>query len=86
VLWLGGIAAIWPVALLTARYLPPKIGEPLAGVFIISLFIAFGITGLQLQTFSCPRCGDNFSSNGFDQYSVFARKCVHCGLKKFSIE
>jgi predicted nucleic acid-binding Zn-ribbon protein len=36
-----------------------------------------------LQNFRCPRCGEKFGSSGF-YHNVFARKCLNCGLPKYS--
>jgi hypothetical protein len=42
--------------------------------------------GLRVQLFTCPRCGEWFSGTWWYNLSFLARKCVHCGLKKFSTQ
>src|SRR5215469_9727894 len=83
--WLGCPIAIWLVGGLSSRYLPESAAEYLVAALLVACFIAFLVTGIRLQTFRCPRCSERFSMRGFSQYSVFARKCRHCGLKKFSL-
>lgn len=50
----------------------------------------FGFVGVcawfLLNFFRCPRCGKLFEITWWYNLSIFTRKCVHCGLKKFSDE
>jgi hypothetical protein len=54
--------------------------------FVVALIWmgAFAITGLRLQSWPCPRCGEAFSAKGWYNKSFLARRCVHCGLPKFA--
>lgn len=47
------------------------------------VLVVFG-AWLLLNYFRCPHCNELFASTGWGSHSVFARKCAHCGLKKFS--
>jgi hypothetical protein len=47
---------------------------------------AFLVTGIRLQLWPCPRCGEWFSATSSYNKSFLARKCVHCGLPKFAVE
>ena len=41
----------------------------------------------EFATFSCPRCGENFAGGKglwAVNRGVLARKCAHCGLKKYA--
>jgi hypothetical protein len=49
--------------------------------------IWFLITNGRFSQFSCPRCGDAFEGGPGPwrlRLWIFARKCQHCGLKKFA--
>ena len=56
----------------------------------VSIAIVFGFIGVGswflLNYFRCPRCGKLFAINWWYNLSIFARKCVHCGLRKFTQE
>lgn len=43
--------------------------------------VAFAIAGIRLQLFTCQRCRNPFFSHVW-YYWPFARKCVHCGLRR----
>ena len=45
--------------------------------------LLFIIASIRLQKFRCPRCGEQFCSSGF-YHNVFVRRCLNCGLPKFS--
>lgn len=45
------------------------------------LFVSIGI---RYQLFRCPRCGEWFAGTWLYSLSFLARRCVHCGLPKFS--
>ncbi|HTX75996.1 MAG TPA: hypothetical protein VMD29_07315 [Terracidiphilus sp.] len=54
---------------------------------LVSIPMVFGAVGViawfQLNYFRCPRCGRLFAIASWYNLSIFARKCVHCGLRKF---
>jgi hypothetical protein len=79
--------------LLSLLFVLPFCAMPLVLVFHISpqllLFsMPFGFIGagawFVLNFFRCPRCGRFFAMTFWYNLSIFARRCVHCGLKKFS--
>jgi hypothetical protein len=55
---------------------------------IFPFLMFFGFVGVAawfvLNFFRCPRCDKFFAISWWYNLSIFARKCVHCGLKKFS--
>ena len=51
--------------------------------FGICWMVLFAVTGLRLQVLPCPRCGEAFFAKWF-YHNIFARRCVHCGLPKYS--
>lgn len=38
----------------------------------------------RFERFLCPRCGNRFDRSWRIGRGIFARKCLHCGLAKFS--
>jgi hypothetical protein len=62
-----------------------KLFHTLTPGFIVALFWMglFLYTEIRLNTFSCPRCRNSFSSTWWYNKGFFARKCVHCGLRKY---
>jgi Zn ribbon nucleic-acid-binding protein len=54
------------------------------GILVILYAALFFITQLRFTFFLCPRCHKWFSRTWRFDKGIFARKCVHCGLKKFS--
>jgi hypothetical protein len=58
--------------------------------FSIAVFIAWIVfmmsTGAEFAWFRCPRCGKTFAVKMFFNLlpPVFVRRCVHCGLPKYS--
>jgi hypothetical protein len=68
------------VGLAVQRFLWPD------GVFLaVSLLCVAGLTvpWTRLALFRCPRCGKRFFTTMWYR-NPFARKCVHCGLPKYS--
>jgi hypothetical protein len=45
--------------------------------------VIFFVTAIRLQSFRCPRCGEKFFVSR-RYHNVFARRCLNCGLPKFS--
>jgi len=79
-LLLIGIGAIMPSNWLQNRFI--------AYAFIIIglaawLFYAFRLftSGVAVQGFTCPRCGESFFVGGVWRNS-FTRRCLHCGLRR----
>jgi hypothetical protein len=46
--------------------------------------ISFALV-LKCQFFDCPRCGKPFSTTYLYSPGWLARKCLHCGLPKYSL-
>jgi hypothetical protein len=53
------------------------------GSVAIVWFVASIIVGDRYQRWPCPRCGRPFGKT-FWWHNPFARKCVHCGLPKWT--
>jgi hypothetical protein len=45
--------------------------------------VLYAITSIRLRSFPCPRCGRPFFQAG-RRRSLFARRCLHCGLPKWA--
>lgn len=46
------------------------------------VFLSYGASGM--GSFRCPRCEKRFFQTWWYRTFPFGRKCVHCGLQKFS--
>jgi hypothetical protein len=79
--WLGGFLAVAAIAAIFNSLFHTLLPGEIAAVGWILLFL---ITGIRYQTFRCPRCGNWFAAKWWYNKSFLARKCVHCGLPKFS--
>lgn len=49
-------------------------------IYILLVFTAW----VRLNFFLCPHCRRLFAITWWYSLSIFAQKCVHCGLRKFS--
>ncbi|MGB6430189.1 MAG: hypothetical protein WBF06_06360, partial [Candidatus Acidiferrales bacterium] len=45
--------------------------------------LLFVVAAFRLQRFRCPRCGELFFAAAY-YHNVFASRCLHCELPKFS--
>lgn len=82
--------------LFSLLFLVPFCSIPLSKYFHFSvespilhaLLMLCGLIGLVawvgLSHFRCPRCGKIFAISWWFNLSLFAQRCVHCGLEKFS--
>jgi hypothetical protein len=60
-------------------------------VMALVWMIAFAVVGYYKSNFACPRCGETFFRAWDDRpwrkswrSNPFARRCLHCGLPKWS--
>jgi hypothetical protein len=53
------------------------------GVLELCWIAVFFVTAIRLQSFRCPRCGEKFFVSS-KYHNVFARRCLNCGLPKYS--
>jgi hypothetical protein len=81
--------------LIFVTYIPGVflIGVPLGNIFnsetpavvtALMWMAAFAIAGWRTTYWRCPRCRKRFFATWY--VNQFARKCVHCGLKKWATE
>ncbi|MGD0625569.1 MAG: hypothetical protein ABSB32_12705 [Thermodesulfobacteriota bacterium] len=78
--WLGGFVVVASLAALLNRM---SLGDLAFWVLGPLWLVAFVIAGLRLEFFRCPRCHRHFFCARW-YYNLFARRCVHCGLPKWS--
>lgn len=78
--WLGGFAVVGLLAAVLGRLAIAGLVLTILAVAWIALFIVLAV---RLQLFKCPRCRQKFFM-AFSHYNPFARRCVHCGLPKWS--
>jgi len=78
-IWLGGM----PVTVLISVVLIKLFRSPVVFYFMgIAWLLSFGVAGIRLTLFRCPRCRRYFFFTGFSG-NHFAQRCVHCGLPKW---
>jgi uncharacterized membrane protein YfcA len=73
----GAMATSWLSAALGSDALGP--------LFAAVWLIAWAFTAFRLATWRCPRCAKHYFQDGFTS-NVFARRCLHCRLAKWSVE
>jgi 4-amino-4-deoxy-L-arabinose transferase-like glycosyltransferase len=78
--WLGGFIIVASLAAFLAKL---SLGDLAFAVLAPAWGLAFVVVAVRLQFFLCPRCHRHFSK-AFWYGNPFARKCVHCGLPKWS--
>ena len=73
-----------PVCVLVA-FASVKLFHTLTPAFVTAfLWMALLLfSGERLNVWRCPRCGDTFSGTWLYNIGFFARRCVHCGLRKY---
>jgi hypothetical protein len=70
------------VALVSIRFFHTTTPAFVVVFFWMGLFV---LTGSRVQMWHCPRCGKWFSATWWYNLSFLARRCVHCGLRKYEI-
>jgi hypothetical protein len=80
--WLSGVPLIALVAAALDRILP-KIANQTGVGLVIAWMVAFVAAGIYRQAFKCPRCGKWYFWTGL-YHNPFARKCLHCGLRRWN--
>jgi hypothetical protein len=78
----GWLPAMAVVMLVAARLLRAPLLFYLAAAVYVGLLL---IVSVRFTSWRCPRCRKWFHSTWW-YYNSFARKCVHCGLKKYADE
>jgi hypothetical protein len=80
-----GVAFIFVTLLLFAD--GPHTYSP-EGVFGFCWMALCAVAWIRFSNFRCPRCGNKFFIRRrfafFSDYSMFAHKCMHCDLPKYS--
>jgi hypothetical protein len=68
-------------------------GGTIVAVTAFAWMIACSLAGYRSSNFACPRCGKLFFRKFDDRpwrgewaHNPFARRCMHCGLAKWSTE
>jgi predicted RNA-binding Zn-ribbon protein involved in translation (DUF1610 family) len=74
-----------PGALLLGAMLGRVFDADLFFPVAISWMVAIWIASYRSGSFRCPRCGEPFYYRG-SYRNGFARRCLHCGLKKWTNE
>jgi hypothetical protein len=61
-----------------------QMGVPFPALFIAAYLLLSGVATFRFYFYRCPRCQRFYATTWRYQPMLFARECVHCGLKKFS--
>lgn len=78
------LAGFFPVILL-ARVIARIFDLPVLFIIItFAWFLLIGTAGTEVSYWRCPRCGKPFSITSWYRMGAYARRCVHCGLHKYS--
>ncbi len=57
-----------------------------AFVLAVGYMLLVIVAGIRVSGFYCPRCAKWFAGTWWYNLGFLARKCQHCGLRKFSHE
>jgi hypothetical protein len=57
---------------------------PFPALFLGAYLLFAGVATFRFYFFRCPKCQRFFATTWSYRPMLFARECVHCGLKKFS--
>jgi antibiotic biosynthesis monooxygenase (ABM) superfamily enzyme len=83
--WMGLVPMILGGSILLKRVLNVP---ALFRIVLIAWFLLIISTTAETGYFRCPRCAKFFSARiggvWWYKLGIFARQCVHCGLKKYS--
>ena len=78
------IVGVAPVFWL-ARFIGDRVHSGYVFGIVAPVWFLFLLSaGAETGYFACPRCGKWFSVGLFYRLGPFARKCAHCGLKRYS--
>ena len=78
IVWLGSV----PVYLIATDLLKNSALLYFAAITWIGLFF---VAGFRFRLWSCPRCGKPFAGYLIQPGGLFRRRCVNCGLDRFSV-
>lgn len=69
----------------TVAFVSKKLFDTLIPGFVVAFFWMglFVFAGTRVRMWPCPRCGKWFSGTWWYDLSFLARRCVHCGLRKY---
>lgn len=84
--WLGGLVLELALLVGMTLLLGPA-GHRAVPIILVTVAIVWSVAaiifGQRYQQWPCPRCGRPFGRT-FWWHNPFARKCVHCGLPKWT--
>ena|SRR5579864_1864393 len=83
--YLGMLLAFLVIVPTLIFFVEPLRNEVLFFVIATPLVILVTYTHERFLAFRCPRCGKKYDRRWRLKFSGFAKKCVYCGLPKYSI-
>lgn len=78
--FLAYVPVVGLVAFVSFKMFSSLIPAFVAAFLWMALFL---ISGIRINSWRCPRCGETFSGKWWYSKGLLARRCVHCGLPKF---
>lgn len=79
-MWVGYVPAVGLFTLVEQRIDSAFVPCMIFAVIWMLLSLAASI---RFNLFACPRCGKTFAGTWWYTLSYMARRCRHCGLRKF---
>ena len=80
--WLGGPVLISLLAFIKERMTPQILSFVFSALGLLWM-TTFAVTALRFQRFRCPQCDKLFFGTR-RHVNPWARRCIHCGLPKWS--
>jgi hypothetical protein len=78
--FLGYVPVVGLVALVSFKLFNSFVPAFVMAILWTALFL---ISGIRVNAWHCPRCGETFSGKWWYNKGLLAGRCVHCGLLKF---
>jgi len=75
------VPVCFSIGVLSSRLFRTFVPAFVAAFIWMALFL---MSGIRVNLWRCPNCGEWFSGTGWYNLGFLARRCVHCGLQKYS--
>ena len=79
--FLGYVPVVGTVGFLSIKLFHTAVPAFVFAFFWMALFL---FTGIRVNIWRCPNCGEWFSGKWWYNLGFLARSCVHCGLPKYN--
>jgi len=79
---LGGVPFVGLCWYLQDQIFPGSVSSPVSLAPAIAVVLAYGVAGIRLTSWRCPRCRKEYFVRGI-LVNQLASRCLHCGLNKW---